>query len=86
LNITQSNIESFKDHKNPRVLRFLGASGDNGKNLNLAPDWSANVVKAVGNYGEIYARNVGEQSLLQIPRGLNKLWRDGGILYAIPLH
>ena len=86
LNITQTNIESFVDHKNPRVLRFLGTLGDNGKNLNLAPNWSSDVIKAVGNYGEIYARNVGEQSLLQIPRGLNKLWRDGGILYAIPLH
>ncbi len=86
LNITQTNIDSFSNNNNPRILRFLGTSGDNGKNLNLAPNWSANVIKAVGNYGEIYARNVGEQSLLQIPRGLNKLWRDGGILYAIPLH
>jgi general L-amino acid transport system substrate-binding protein len=86
LNITQENIDSFKNTKNPRIARFLGASGNNGKNLNLHPNWSANIVKAVGNYGEIYARNVGEQSLLKIPRGLNKLWRDGGILYAIPLH
>ena len=86
LNITQTNIDSFSNNNNPRILRFLGTNGDNGKNLNLEPNWSANVIKAVGNYGEIYARNVGEQSLLQIPRGLNKLWRDGGILYAIPLH
>ena len=86
LNITQSNINTFKNTKNPRIARFLGTSGDNGKNLKLAPEWSANIVKAVGNYGEIYARNVGEQSLLKIPRGLNKLWSDGGILYAIPLH
>jgi general L-amino acid transport system substrate-binding protein len=86
LNITQENIDSFKNTNNPRIARFLGASGNNGKNLNLHPNWSANIVKAVGNYGEIYARNVGEQSLLKIPRGLNKLWRDGGILYAIPLH
>lgn len=86
LTITQDNIDSFKNTKNPRIARFLGTSGNNGKNLNLDPNWSANIVKAVGNYGEIYARNVGEQSLLKIPRGLNKLWRDGGILYAIPLH
>lgn len=86
LNITQSNIDSFKNTKNPRIARFLGTSGNNGKNLNLDPNWSANIVKAVGNYGEVYTRNVGEQSLLKIPRGLNKLWRDGGLLYAIPLH
>jgi len=86
LHITQNNIDTFKNTKNPRIARFLGTSGDNGKNLKLAPKWSANIIKAVGNYGEIYARNVGEKSLLNIPRGLNKLWRDGGILYAIPLH
>jgi general L-amino acid transport system substrate-binding protein len=86
LNITQANINSFNNVKNPRIARFLGTGGDNGKNLNLDANWSANIIKAVGNYGEIYARNVGERSLLQIPRGLNKLWRDGGLLYAIPLH
>ncbi len=86
LAITQSNIDTFKNTKNPRIARFLGTSGENGKNLKLAPEWSANIIKAVGNYGEIYARNVGEKSQLKIPRGLNKLWSDGGILYAIPLH
>ncbi|MFT6386771.1 MAG: general L-amino acid transport system substrate-binding protein [Cellvibrionaceae bacterium] len=86
LNITQNNINSFGNTKNPRIMRFLGTSGENGKNLKLNPNWSANIVKAVGNYGEIYTRNVGARSLLKIPRGLNKLWRDGGILYAIPLH
>ena len=64
---------------------MLGAEGEFGAQLGLANDWAARAVRAVGNYGEIYERNVGTQSKLSIPRGLNALWTQGGIQYAPPV-
>lgn len=86
LKLSQSSIEQHMNSNNPRIARFIGTRGDNGKNLGLSPHWALNMIKSVGNYGEIYQRNVGEQSPLAIPRGLNRLWKDGGLMYAIPLH
>lgn len=78
--ITSKNVASF-DASNPEISRFLGKSGDLGAKLGLPAGWAVNVIKSVGNYAEIYQRNLDK---LGIPRGLNKQWTDGGLLYANP--
>jgi general L-amino acid transport system substrate-binding protein len=83
------NSQNVDDQKatstNPGVRRLLGVEGDMGKNLGLSPDWSYNVVKQVGNYSEIFEANIGEETPLKVARGLNALWTDGGLQYAMPL-
>ena len=76
--------ESLKSQK-PGVKRLVGTEGDFGKPIGLSNDWAANMIRAVGNYGEIFDRNVGVQTKLAIPRGLNELWNNGGIQYAPPI-
>ncbi len=76
--------EALKSQK-PGVKRLVGTDGDFGKPLGLSNAWAANAVRAVGNYGELYERNVGVQTKLGIPRGLNELWNNGGIQYAPPI-
>jgi general L-amino acid transport system substrate-binding protein len=71
--------------KDPVVGRILGSTEDTGKLLGLDKEWMANAIKATGNYGEIFERNVGPKSSLQLPRGLNNLWSKGGIQYAPPI-
>jgi len=66
-------------------MRFVGAEGAYGEELGLSKDWAARIIRHVGNYGEVYDRNVGIGSELGIPRGLNELWNAGGILYAPPI-
>lgn len=83
--ITQANVDSEKQSNNPAVLRILGSSEDMGKLLGLDKDWSYRAIKAVGNYGEIFERNVGQKSTLKLPRGLNNLWNKGGLMYAPPI-
>ncbi len=85
LGITGANTEQAKASKKPDVRRFIGADGKFGEPLGLANDWALNAVRAVGNYGEIFERNVGNGSKLAIPRGINQLWNMGGILYAPPI-
>ncbi|MGB3613172.1 MAG: hypothetical protein WBA10_05205, partial [Elainellaceae cyanobacterium] len=70
--------------EDPNVLRFVGAEGELGEGLGLSNDFAYRVVKAVGNYGEIYARNLGEDSQFNLDRGLNDLWTNGGLLYSPP--
>jgi general L-amino acid transport system substrate-binding protein len=70
---------------NPGVRRLLGTEGSFGPALGLGKDWAANAIRAVGNYGEIYDRNVGPNTPLAIPRGLNALWKNGGLMYAPPI-
>jgi general L-amino acid transport system substrate-binding protein len=70
---------------NPDVKRLLGAEGEMGKNLGLPNEWGYNIVKRVGNYGEVFARNLGDQSPLKITRGINELWNKGGVMYAPPI-
>jgi general L-amino acid transport system substrate-binding protein len=82
--ITQANIDQKLQDKSPDVKRFLGSDGDLGKQLGLAPDFMVKAIKAGGNYGEIYERNVGTGSQLKIDRGLNKLWKDGGLIFSPP--
>ena len=81
--ITQANVDDFLSTDDPRIQRFLGI-GDNasGSIIGLDNDFAVNVIRAVGNYGEIFERNVGADSPLELPRGLNRLWTDGGLIYA----
>jgi len=84
--ITQANVDQMKaDSKDPVVQRILGTSEDTGKLLGLDKDWAYRAIKAVGNYGEIFERNVGPKSALKLPRGANNLWSHGGFMYAPPV-
>ncbi len=83
--LTSANIDSMMSTATaPEVRRFLGLEGDLGLKLGLENNWAYNVIKLVGNYGEVYDRNLGPDTPTYIPRGLNKLYLDGGLLYAPP--
>lgn len=87
LEITSANIDSLKkDSKNPNVMRIVGSgTEDTGKLLGLDKDWAYRAIKAVGNYGEIFERNVGPKTPLGLERGTNALWTNGGVMYAPPV-
>jgi general L-amino acid transport system substrate-binding protein len=87
LGVTQANVEEMKGSDNPEMKRVLGMEENSklGAGLGLGEDWVVNVVKAVGNYGEIFERNIGSESPLKIQRGLNALWSKGGLQYAPPI-
>ncbi|MCK4860648.1 MAG: amino acid ABC transporter substrate-binding protein [Rhodobacteraceae bacterium] len=89
LGVTQANVDDMRaNSKNPNVLRMLGAEGNLHEGLGLEPDWAYNVVKAVGNYGEIYETYMGDGELgIGIPRegSLNALWTNGGLMYSPPM-
>ena len=85
LGITSKNIDEALKSKKPDVMRLVGTEGNYGAELGLPKDWAARIIRHVGNYGEVYDRNVGDGSKLQIPRGLNQLWNAGGIQYAPPI-
>ena len=85
LGITSKNIDTALKSKKPDVMRFVGTEGEYGEGLGLTKDWAVRIIRRVGNYGEVYERNVGTGSKLGIPRGLNQLWNAGGILYAPPI-
>ncbi|MCB1475952.1 MAG: amino acid ABC transporter substrate-binding protein [Rhodobiaceae bacterium] len=85
LGVTQANAEEMKGAESPNIKRLLGTEGEFGPSVGLDKDWALNVIKAVGNYGEIFNRNVGPDTPLGISRGLNALWTDGGIQYAPPV-
>lgn len=83
LGITQANVEeTAATTKDPVARRFLGVEGSIGSGLGVDDDWMVKVIKAVGNFGEFYDRNLGKDSALQVPRGMNALWRDGGAMVA----
>ena len=83
--ITRENVEAMKKNTSPAVQRILGTGEDSGKLLGLDKDWAGNAIKAVGNYGEIFERNVGPKSALGLPRGINNQWNKGGLMYAYPV-
>lgn len=84
--ITQANVDKMKaETTDPVVGRLLGKTEDTGKLLGLDKDWLVRAIKAVGNYGEMYERNVGEKTSVDLPRGKNKLWTQGGLMYALPV-
>ena len=85
LGVTSKNVDEMLKSTNPDVKRLLGTEGNYGEQLGLSKDWAVHIVKAVGNYGESFERNVGSGSPLKIDRGLNKLWSKGGIQYAPPV-
>ena len=81
--VTMANVRALqKETADPQLQWFLNSCGQRAKSLGLKPDWVADVIAAVGNYGEIYERNFGSASGLNIERGLNRLWKQGGLLYA----
>jgi len=84
LGITSKNVDEMLTSTDPRVQRFLGVTEGNGKALGLDEKWAYNIVKQVGNYGEVFERNVGVNTPLGIARGLNALWTNGGLMYAPP--
>jgi general L-amino acid transport system substrate-binding protein len=83
--VTQANVDQQKESKDPVVGRILGTTEDTGKLLGLDKEWLARAIKTTGNYGEIFERNVGPNSALQLPRGSNNLWSKGGLQYAPPV-
>jgi general L-amino acid transport system substrate-binding protein len=84
LGITSKNVDEKMKSKDPMVQRFLGVIEGNGKSLGLDEKWAYNIIKQVGNYGEVFERNVGVNTTLGLERGLNALWTNGGLMYSPP--
>lgn len=82
--VTSKNVDQMRKSKNANIARLLGAKGKLGEALGLHNDWAYRIIKQVGNYGEVFNRNVGKDSPLKLPRGLNDLWTKGGLLYSPP--
>jgi general L-amino acid transport system substrate-binding protein len=85
LGVTQKNVDELARGDNPLIRRLLGIDGNYGQGLGLTVDWAYRVVKFVGNYGEMFQRNLGDGSPLKIKRGYNELWTRGGLMYAAPI-
>jgi len=85
LGVTSKNVDEMMKSTNPEVRRLLGVEGKFGEGLGISNDWAANIIKQVGNYGEVFDRNVGAGSPLKLPRGLNNLWNKGGLQYGPPI-
>ena len=85
LGVTSANVDDMLKSDNPNIQRLLGTDGDMGAKLGLPGDFGAKIVKQVGNYGEMYDRNVGPDTPLGLERGINALWTEGGVMYAPPV-
>lgn len=85
LGINSANVDAMLKSEDPAIKRLLGQEGNLGEQLGLGNEWAYNIVKLVGNYGEIYDRNVGPETALKLERGLNALWTNGGLMYAPPV-
>ena len=85
LGVTSKNVDEMIKSPNPEIKRLLGTEGKFGEGMGLANDWAYKIIKQVGNYGESFDRNLGENSKLKIKRGLNQLWTKGGLQYGIPV-
>ncbi|MBO5658407.1 MAG: amino acid ABC transporter substrate-binding protein [Duodenibacillus sp.] len=84
--LTQANVDEMKKTSTaPQVMRLVGTGDDMGKLLGLDKDWSYRIIKQVGNYGESWVKNFGPNTKMNLPRGLNKLWTEGGLMYAPPI-
>ncbi|MBF0680638.1 MAG: amino acid ABC transporter substrate-binding protein [Devosia sp.] len=83
--ITQANVDEMLGSDNPSIKRLLGVEGDFGTPLGLTADWAYRIIKHIGNYGESYDRHVGPDTEIGLARGLNALWTDGGLQYAMPI-
>jgi len=84
LGVTSSNVDSMKGSNNPEILRLLGVEGSQGEELGLSKDWAYQVIKQLGNYGEIFERNIGTNTPIGLARGLNDQWNKGGLQYSPP--
>ena len=82
--ISSKNVDDFLEYGDKESQRMLGVVGNYSDMLELDNDWAYNIIKELGNYGEIFDKNLGEKTLLQLKRGLNKPWNSGGLLYAPP--
>jgi general L-amino acid transport system substrate-binding protein len=86
LGVNSENVDDMKANStNPNVRRLLGTEGEMGAALGVSPEWGYNIILMVGNYGEIFANNLGPDTPLNIDRGLNALWTEGGLQYAMPI-
>jgi general L-amino acid transport system substrate-binding protein len=85
LGVSSKTLDAALKSIKPKIKRLVGTEGDYGERIGLTRDWAARIVKLVGNYGEVYERNVGVKSRLGIPRGINERWTAGGIMYAPPI-
>ncbi|TGV08004.1 amino acid ABC transporter substrate-binding protein [Alcaligenaceae bacterium 429] len=83
--VTSKNVDDQLKSDNPNVQRILGVSGEMGKGLKLDDKWAYNIIKQVGNYGEVFDRNLGEPTPLKLERGLNATWKNGGLMYGWPI-
>jgi general L-amino acid transport system substrate-binding protein len=83
--VTQANVTAMKKSDDPVIQRLLGVQRGYGQYLLLDDAWAAHVIEAVGNYGEIFERNLGASSAIKLPRGPNSLWTQGGLIYALPI-
>lgn len=82
--VTQGNVDQMKSSNDPEILRLLGVEGNLGEELGLSNDWAYQIIKQIGNYGEIFERNIGVNTPIGLERGLNELWTKGGIQYSPP--
>ena len=85
LGVSSQTVDEALRSDRPEIKRLLGTECDHGERLGLSKDWAARIVRLVGNYGEVFSRNIGDGSKLAIARGLNDLWTKGGIQYAPPI-
>ncbi|BFM50193.1 amino acid ABC transporter substrate-binding protein [Marinomonas sp. THO17] len=86
MGISSSNVAEIKStSKDPGIRRLLGAEGNMGESLGLGADWAYNIIAEVGNYGEVFEKNVGPNTPVGLPRGINNLWTEGGVMYAPPV-
>lgn len=82
--VTSSNVDKMKSSKDPEILRLLGVEGSQGEELGLSKDWAYQIIKQIGNYGEIFERNIGMNTPIGLARGQNALWTNGGLQYSPP--
>ena len=86
MGVSSDNVDAMRaDKRNPSRNRLLGTVGNMGEKLGLSNDWSYNIIKQVGNYGQMYDRHLGPTTTINLPRGINPLWTNGGIQYAAPI-
>ncbi|MFD1694068.1 amino acid ABC transporter substrate-binding protein [Roseibium aestuarii] len=85
LGVTSANVDEMKASDNPGIKRLLGTEGAFGEPLGLSNEWAYNIIKQVGNYAEIFDKNIGPDTPLGISRGVNALWSQGGFMYAPPI-
>jgi general L-amino acid transport system substrate-binding protein len=83
--VTQANLAEMKQSDDPVIQRLLGVRRGYAPLIGLDDAWAARVIEAVGNYGEIFERNLGSGSAMKLPRGANRLWTQGGLMYALPI-